>query len=45
MIQDGRAMFTVMDSIAKYLIAFYPCPIVWRATLHLLFVVMILGPA
>ena len=46
MIMTAVAMFTVMDSIAKYLSRFYPVPgIVWaRYAFHLLFVVMILGP-
>src|SRR5450759_3956457 len=45
-IMTAVAMFTVMDSIAKYLSRFYPVPgIVWaRYAFHLLFVVMILGP-
>ena len=46
MIMTAVAMFTAMDSIAKYLSRFYPVPgIVWaRYAFHLLFVVMILGP-
>jgi len=46
MIMTAVAMFTVMDSIAKYLSRFYPVPgIVWaRYAFHLLFVVLILGP-
>lgn len=46
MIMTAVAMFTVMDSIAKYLARFYPVPgIVWaRYAFHLLFVVLILGP-
>ena len=46
MIMTAVAMFTVMDSMAKYLSRFYPVPgIVWaRYAFHLLFVVMILGP-
>jgi drug/metabolite transporter (DMT)-like permease len=46
MIMTAVAMFTMMDSMAKYLSRFYPVPgIVWaRYAFHLLFVVMILGP-
>src|ERR1035437_1202013 len=46
MIMAAVAMFTMMDSMAKYLSRFYPVPgIVWaRYAFHLLFVVMILGP-
>ena len=46
MIMTAVAMFTVMDSMAKYLSRFYPVPgIVWaRYSFHFLFVVMILGP-
>jgi len=46
MIMTAVAMFTVLDSIAKYLSRFYPVPgIVWaRYAFHLLFVVVILGP-
>ena len=46
MIMTAVALFTVMDSMAKYLSRFYPVPgIVWaRYAFHLLFVVMILGP-
>lgn len=46
MIMTAVAMFAVLDSIAKYLSRFYPVPgIVWaRYAVHLLFVVMILGP-
>ncbi len=46
MIMTAVAMFTMMDTMAKYLARFYPVPgIVWaRYAFHLLFVVMILGP-
>jgi len=46
MIMTAVAMFTVMDSMAKYLSRFYPVPgIAWaRYAFHLLFVLMILGP-
>jgi len=46
MIMTAVAMFTVMDSIAKYLSRFYPVPgIVWaRYAFHLLFVVLLLAP-
>jgi drug/metabolite transporter (DMT)-like permease len=46
MIMTAVAMFTVMDSMAKYLSRYYPVPgITWaRYAFHLLFVVMILGP-
>jgi drug/metabolite transporter (DMT)-like permease len=46
MIMTAVALFTVMDSIAKYLSRYYPVPgIVWaRYAFHLLFVVAILGP-
>ncbi|MGP1679361.1 MAG: DMT family transporter [Burkholderiales bacterium] len=46
MIMTAVAMFSVMDSMAKYLSRYYPVPgIVWaRYAFHLLFVVLILGP-
>lgn len=46
MIMTAVAMFTMMDTMAKYLARFYPVPgIVWaRYAFHLLFVVLILGP-
>lgn len=46
MIMTAVAMFTCMDSMAKYLSRYYPVPgIVWaRYAFHLLFVVLILGP-
>ncbi len=46
MIMTAVAMFSVMDSIAKYLSRFYPVTgIVWaRYTFHLLFVIAFLGP-
>lgn len=46
LIMTAVAMFTVMDATAKYLSRFYPVPgIVWaRYSVHLLFVVLILGP-
>lgn len=46
MIMTAVAMFTVLDSIAKYLARFYPVPgVVWaRYAFHLLLVVLILGP-
>ena len=46
MIMTAVAMFTVLDSIAKYLARFYPVPgLVWaRYAGHFLLVVLILGP-
>ena len=46
MIMTAVAMFTCMDTTAKYLSRFYPVPgIVWaRYAFHLLFLVLILGP-
>jgi drug/metabolite transporter (DMT)-like permease len=46
LIMTAVAMFTVMDSMAKYLARFYPVPgIVWaRYALHVAFLVLLLGP-
>lgn len=46
LIMTAVAMFVVMDTISKYLSAFYPVPaIVWaRYFFHVLLVVVILGP-
>ena len=46
MIMTAVAMFTVLDSIAKYLARFYPVPgLVWaRYAGHFVLLILILGP-